>query len=383
MFLAGQTVSLIGTWMQGLAQNWLVYRLTHSTLLMGTVGFCQYLPILVLGPFAGIAADRHQRRKLVILTQAAFLLQASSLAALTLGDAITLPLLLMLAVVWGVINAFDIPARQSMYIQLVGREDLPNAIALNSMAFNAARVLGPSMAGLAVAAFGEGVCFAINAASYLVVLASLLVMRVSESQVSPAGAPFALLRDGLAYAWRHRHVRTLLAVCALANLSMAPTSVLGPVFADAIFHRGSPGLGLLVGSLGLGALAGTGVLARASNPAALPRVVLHGAFLNCLALVVFALSPWFGLTLAAMGLCGFSIFRMLSAINTLIQTSIDDAYRGRVMSLYSITVVGMTPIGNLAAGAAAEYAGPRVAVFAGALLALGAATLWGRRETSS
>lgn len=376
LLLIGQVVSLIGTWMQGLAQNWLIYRLTQSTVLMGTVGFCQYLPVLLLGPAGGITADRVSRRKLVIITQSLFLVQASAMAALSLSGTITVPLVMILACAWGVINAFDVPARQSLYIHLVGKEDLANAIALNSMSFNAGRVIGPSIAGFCVAAFGEGICFALNAATFLAVLASLLVMKAQEPERTAPASAFGHLREGFEYAWTHREVRLLLVVSAIANMASSAVTVLGPVFADGIFKRGAAGLGLLTGAIGFGAVIGTAALAHQAGRVHLHRVILMSALVQAGALVLYAIAPWFEAGMLAMALWGYSVFRLLSSINTLIQTSIDDSYRGRVMSLYTMTVVGLTPAGNLASGFLAEWAGARAAVFVSAAMMMGAAALW-------
>lgn len=376
LLLFGQVVSLIGTWMQGLAQNWLIYRLTQSTVLMGTVGFCQYLPVLLLGPLGGITADSHSRRKLVIITQSLFLVQASAMAALSLTGKITVPLVMILACAWGVINAFDVPARQSLYIHLVGKEDLPNAIALNSMSFNAGRVIGPSIAGFCVAAFGEGICFALNAATFLAVLGSLLVMRAAEPGRKPGTSAFGHLREGFHYAWTHRQVRLLLTVSAIANTASSAVTVLGPVFADRIFGRGATGLGLLTGSLGFGAVIGTAELARKAGRIRLEGVVLFSALLQAGALVLYAIAPRFEIGMLAMGIWGYAVFRLLSSVNTLIQTSIEDSYRGRVMSLYTMTVVGLTPVGNLASGFLADWVGARGTVFAAAALMMCAAAVW-------
>ncbi len=372
-------VSLVGTWMQSLALAWLVYRLTGSTILMGTVGFATHLPVLLLGPVAGLVCDRYSRRTIVIAAQSLFLVQAALLAVLTLSGRISLAHIFALAALLGVANAFDIPARQSLYVHMVGKDDLPNAIALNSMSFNAARVVGPSIGGFCVALFGEGVCFAVNAVSYLAVIGSLLAMRKGEPmREAHTESPLRHLAQGFHYAWHHRRVRALLIVTALANIATTPASVLGPVFADQIFHRGSEGLGLLTGALGFGAVTGTLVLARQARPDLLPRIVLSSAGLVALALSVYALSPSFYVSLGAMMLGGYAIFRLLASVNSLIQGSIEDSYRGRIMSLYSMTVVGMLPIGNLAAGVGGRFLGVRAAVLAGAILSLGAAAVWSR-----
>jgi len=359
--------------MQGLAQSWLIWRLTHSTFLMGALGFCTHIPVLLLSPIGGIAADRFSRRRLVILAQFAFLAQSSALAFLTLTGRINVPLLLALATSFGIVNAFEIPARQSLYVHMVGERDLSNAIALNSMTFNAARLVGPPIAGFILAAFGEGICFLVNAFSFLAVIFSLFLISPSEPSRAVTTSALRHVREGFAYAWANREVRLLLAVTALVNLAGSPVIVLGPVFADAIFHQGSRGLGFLTGALGLGAVVGTLVLARQTGTSSMARTVLASSLTMSLGLMVFSVSPSFLLSLLSVGLVGFSIFRQLAATNTLIQTLINDDYRGRVMAIYSMMVIGMLPLGNLASGAAAEHIGARATVFCGALFALCAA----------
>jgi predicted MFS family arabinose efflux permease len=262
---------------------------------------------------------------------------------------------------------------------MVGKDDLPNAIALNSMSFNAARVVGPSIGGFCVALFGEGVCFAVNAVSYLAVIGSLLAMRKGEPAraahhrvaAAPPGGRLSLCLAASPCAGTAD-------VTALANIATTPASVLGPIFADQIFHRGSQGLGILTAALGFGAVTGTLVLARQARPDLLPRIVLSSAGLAAVALAVYALSPFFYVSIAAMVLGGYAIFRLLASVNSLIQASIEDAFRGRIMSLYSMTVVGMLPLGNLAAGVGGSFLGVRPTVLAGAILSLGAAIVWSR-----
>lgn len=366
--------------MQSLAQSWLVYRLTKSTLWMGTLGFSSQVPVLLLGPLAGIVADRLSRRSIVIATQVSFLIQSAILAALTLTNTISLKTLIALAMLFGIINAFDIPARQSLFVHMVGKDDLQNAIALNSMTFNAARIIGPSIAGFLVAAVGEGLCFAFNSATFVAVIVSLVIMRPVEPERERDDSALRRLRGGFLYAWNSRAVRMMLFVTALANLASTPISVLAPVFADAIFERGATGLGFLTGAMGLGAMIGTYVLARNAATANPVHVVLTSTLLGGISLAVFAASPWFHLSLAAIAAFGFSLFRQLAATNSLIQSLIDDAYRGRVMSLYSMTVVGMLPLGNLAAGTLAHAVGVRLTVAAGAVLSVAAAFIWYRES---
>ena len=368
IFIAGQAVSLIGTWMQNVGQSWLVYRLTGSELMVGLLGFCGHGPVLLLGPLAGLAADRYSRYRIVLLTQTAFLVQAVVLAALTLSGRVTATHVFLLAAVWGVINAFDIPARQSLYIHMVGGKDLLNAISLNSVVFNTARVAGPAVGGLVIALAGEGVCFSLNAATFLAVLGSLFLLRLPPLEPENRDTPWRHLREGFRYVASHKPVLALLAINSAMNITRAPAVALAPFFADAIFGRGSEGLGVLTAAAGLGAILGTLGLARRTATRGLPRVVFSSALATGACLALFAWSPTFWVALLVFAFIGFNHMRQNASANTLIQTLIPDAYRGRVMALYSMTVVGVLPIGHLAGGAAAEQIGPRWTVFWGGLV---------------
>jgi MFS family permease len=370
LYLGGMTVSLAGAWMQQLAQSWLVYRLTHSEWMLGLVVFCANLPVLVFSPLAGVAADRFPRRRIVMVTQSVAMLQAAALAALTLSGRVEVWHVLALALVVGTATAFDIPGRQALFIHLVGKQDLLNAISLNSAMFNSARVVGPSLGGIVVARLGEGACFSLNAVSSIAALGALLAMRIEEGVHAPAGGALVRLKDGLAYALGAAPLRDLLVICGLTTMASAPSLALAPMFADGIFHRGSTGLGLLTSAFGVGAVAGTLSLGRRRDTRGLTRVILVSSAAAGLALLVFGVSPSFWLSMALMPLAGMSIFRLNAAINTSIQTRIDDAYRGRIMGLYSMMVIGMIPAGSLLAGALAGYAGSRWTVSLGGLLGL-------------
>lgn len=380
LYIGGMAVSLAGTWMQQLAQSWLVYRLTGSELMLGLVWFCSNIPVLLFSPLAGLAADRYPRRRVIFLAQAAAMVQAAALAALTLAGVVEVWHVVALALVFGVSNAFDIPARQAFYIQLVGKEDLINAISLNSATFNAARVAGPALGGLVVARLGEGSCFALNAVSYLAVLGSVLAMRLEETIEPSKETAWQRLRGGFVYVWRTPPLRALLATCGLVAVSVAPVMTLAPMFADGIFGKGPGGLGLLTSALGLGAIAGTLSLARRTASAGLPRVVFFSAATLALMLTVFAVSPSFALCVALMPFVGMAVMRHNAATNTTVQLGIEDRLRGRVMSFYSMMVVGMFPLGSLLAGALAERAGSRAAVFLGAVGCAGAAWFVYRRQ---
>lgn len=378
IFVSGQAISLIGTWMQALSLGWLVYHLTGSELLVGATGFCSHIPVLLFAPIGGLAADRFSRYRIVILTQVAFTLQALALAALTLSGAVTVAHVFALAALWGTINAFDIPARQSLYIHMVEREDLINAIALNSVIFNAARVVGPSVAGVLIAAFGEGTCFLLNAVTFLAVICSLLLLRLPKTARARPDSPWAHLLDGFHYVHRHRSILALLLVNSAVNVTRAPAVALAPFFADAIFHRGAQGLGFLTGAAGIGAVAGTLGLARRTHTAGLPRIVFYSALITGSCLILFAWSPSFLLLLAVFAMVGYSHMRQNASVNTLIQTLIPDEYRGRIMALFSMTVVGVLPLGHLAGGAVAEHMGARWTVFFGGALCLAGAVLFRR-----
>jgi MFS family permease len=373
LFIGGQIVSLVGTWMQNVAQAWLVYRITHSELLLGTAWFCSQIAVFALGPLGGIAADRFPRRKVVIVTQTLSMVQAFVLAALTLSGRVQVWHVLVLAGVLGMINAFDMPGRQALVIQMTSKEDLINAISLNSATFNAARVVGPAIAGVLLAAVGEGTCFLINGVSFLAVILSLTAMRIPPAAPKAPAPMWTHLVDGFRYAGHHSAVRRVLALMGAATLSGMPGLVLMPFFADDIFHRG---LGALMGAMGVGAVVGTLTLARRTLLSGLGRVMVIGGLTTGACYLAFAFSPFFYLSLALMPLVGYSVMRQMASANTTIQTLIPDEYRGRIMALYSMTVVGLGPFGSLAAGALAGRFGARATVGLGGALALGSSLVF-------
>jgi len=370
LFIGGQIVSLIGTWMQNVAQSWLVYRLTHSELLLGTAWFCAQIAVFALGPLGGIAADRFSRQRVVIVTQTLSMLQAFALAALTLSGRVQVWQVLALAGLLGVINAFDMPGRQALVIQMTSKEDLINAISLNSAVFNAARVVGPAVAGLLLAVIGEGTCFLINGFSFLAVILSLTAMRLPPASPAAHLGMWRHLVDGFRYAGNHSAVRRVLALMGAATLAGMPGLVLMPFFADDIFHRGSRGLGILMGAMGTGAVIGTLTLARRTRLSGLGNVMVFSGLITGICYLAFAFSPSYYLSLAVMPLIGYSVMRQMASANTTIQTLIPDEYRGRIMALYSMTVVGLGPFGSLAAGALAGRFGARATMGAGGVLAL-------------
>jgi len=377
LFLGGQLVSLVGTWMQNVAQSWLVYRLTHSEILLGTAWFCSQIAVFALGPLGGLAADRFSRHKLVILTQTCSMLQAFVLAALTLTGRIHVWHILTLAVALGAINAFDMPGRQSLLIQMTSKDDLLSAISLNSAIFNAARSIGPGVAGLLVAWLGEGVCFFLNGVTFLAVIGSLLAMRLPPFEPKPAASPWLHLKDGFRYAREHTAVRRVLGVMAAATFANMPILVLAPVFADQIFHRGSQGLGFLMGAMGVGAAVGAISLARGARVDRLQHVIAYSGVAMGAVTITFAFSPWYGLSLVIMLLIGYSVFQQMASANTTIQTLILDEYRGRIMSMYSMTIVGLGPFGSLASGVLADRFGARATTVLGGALAIVSASVFG------
>jgi MFS family permease len=383
LFLGGQIISLVGTWMQNVALSWLVYRLTHSELLLGSAWFCSQIAVFALGPLGGIAADRFSRQKVVIVTQTLSMVQAFVLAALALSGRVQVWQLLVLAGLLGVINAFDMPGRQALVIQMTSKEDLINAISLNSAVFNAARVVGPAVAGLLLAVVSEGTCFLINGISFLAVIVCLTAMRIPPTAPKEHVPMWQHLVDGFRYAGNHSAVRRVLALMGAATLSGMPGLVLMPFFADDIFHRGSRGLGILMGAMGTGAVIGTLTLARRTRLSGLGRVMAISGLTTGACYLAFAFSPSFYLSLAIMPIIGYSVMRQMASANTTIQTLIPDEYRGRIMALYSMTVVGLGPFGSLAAGALAGHFGARATMAAGGTLALTASLVFAwylRRE---
>ena len=374
LFFFGQLVSLIGTWMQSVAQAWLAYRLTGSAALLGVVAFSGQIPAFLFASWGGVVADRWPRRRILLATQVASMLLAGTLAGLTLSNRIEVPHLLVIAALLGVVNAFDIPARQAFVVEMVGREDLINAIALNSSIFNGARVVGPALAGVLVARFGEGWCFLLNATSYLAVLASLLAIDVPEAAgARPTGSTLSRIVEGFRYAAAARPVRALLLLLGVVSLTAMPFSVLMPIFADRILGGGAASLGLLMGASGVGALAGALVLASRRGIAGLGRFVALSAAGFGVCLVLFSLSRRLWLSVALQVPVGFFMISQMASSNTLIQSLVPDRVRGRVMALYTMMFMGMAPFGALLAGAAAERWGAPATLAAGGATALAGA----------
>ena len=371
LFFSGQIISLIGTWMQSVAESWLVFRLTKSSVLLGTVVFCSLIPSFVLAPFGGLLADRFSRRRILVITQTLSMILAFILAALTISGVIRVWHVLTLATLLGIVNAFDVPARQSFVVEMVGREDLANAIALNSSMFNGARVVGPAVAGIVVAAVGEGWCFFLNAVSYIAVITTVVLMRVGDVK-RPATGVTALQRlaEGFRFVRHTAPIRALLLLIGAISLVGMPYATLMPVFADSIFHGGAKGLGILMAASGTGALIGSLALATRDGVRGLGRWVAVSAVSFGVALVAFSFSRSFWLSAAILILVGGAMMVQMASSNTLIQVMVPDELRGRVMAIYSMMFMGMAPFGALFAGALAERIGAPHTVAIGGVVSI-------------
>jgi MFS family permease len=365
--------------MQAIAQSWLVYRTTSSPFLLGLVGFAGQIPVLLVSPFAGVIADRLDRRSVLFVTQTVMMTSACVLATLTLTHAVQVWQIVCLAALSGTANAFDVPTRQSFTIEMVGRADLPRAITLNSIMFNGARLVGPAIAGLLVAAVGEGVCIALNGASYLGVLTGLYLMRIERQPPRAPSHPLTDLREGFAYVVTHRQMRTTLLLLASSSLFGTSYLTLMPVFARAILHGGSDALGFLMAAVGAGALMGALCVSRVPH-ALMPRVPFAAAACFGLALIAFSQSTVFVLSLGLLVPAGFGMMMMGISTNTLVQASVDDAMRGRVMAYYVMAFIGMVPISSLASGWLSHQIGaPMTLAIGGALTVVAAVIGYWRR----
>ena len=377
LFFSGQSISVIGTWMTRVATSWLVYRLTGSALLLGLVGFVGQIPTFLLAPFAGVWVDRLDRRNVLLWTQALAAVQSLLLAGLTLSSRITVWQILVLSAFQGLINAFDMPGRQAFMVQMVeDRQDLSNAIALNSSMVNMARLVGPSLAGLVIGAFGEGNCFLVDGLSYFAVIASLALMRVRPlpSRSGPAASMLAQLKEGWAYVSGFVPVRTILLLFALVSLMGMPYIVLMPIFAAQVLHGGPHTLGMLMGATGVGALISALSLAVRKTVLGLGRMIPIAAGTFGAGLILFGLSHVMWLSMLLMLLTGFGMMQGMAASNTIIQTVVPEDRRGRVMSYYTMAFVGMTPFGSLLAGTLAHrFGAPHAVIITGAFCLAGAA----------
>ncbi|MCA1564453.1 MAG: MFS transporter [Acidobacteria bacterium] len=358
LFYGGQLISLTGTWMQIVAQSWLVYRLTGSAATLGLVAFAGQMPGFLLAPLGGAAADTFSRHRILITTQALAMLLAFALAVLTLTGTVAVWHVYVLAALLGVVNAFDIPSRQAFVADLVGREDLVNAIALNSSMINGARLVGPAIAGLLVATIGEGWCFFVNGLSYIAVIAGLSRMRVARQvMAAERRSPIRRIVEGFSFVGRTGPIRALIILLGLVSLFGMPYTMLMPVFADRILHVGAGGLGMLLGAAGVGALGAALLLVARRGVRGMGRLVAFSSAGFGASLVLFSQLQDFRLAVVVLVVVGFSMIIQIASSNTLVQAMSPDALRGRVMAVYSMMFLGMAPLGALLAGWLAERVG--------------------------
>ena len=379
LYFWGQSVSLAGTWMTRLATSWLVYRLTDSSLLLGVVSFAGQIPTFLLSPFAGVWVDRWERRPVLLTTQFLAALQSLALAALTLSGHITVPEIIGLSILQGLINAFDVPGRQSFLVQMVGgRADLGNAIALNSAMVNGARLVGPALAGITIAAVGEGYCFLIDGVSYFAVIASLLAMRLDAPPVRKAATSMLVqLKEGWVYVSTFAPIRTVMILFAIISFMGVPYAVLMPVFADKILKGGPHTLGLLMGASGIGAGIAALAMAARKSVRGLDTAVAFAAALMGGGLIAFSFSRNLWLSLVLMALAGFGMMQSYTASSTIIQTIVDEDKRGRVMSYWTMAYMGASPFGSLLAGGLAPILGaPGTIIVCGLGCIVGALWFW-------
>ncbi len=384
LFFIGQSISLIGTWMQQVAMSWLVYRLTGSALLLGVVGFTSQVPTFLVAPFAGVLADRWDRRRLLLFSQSLAMVQAFILAFFVLYGAIQVWHIITLSVFLGIVNGFDIPARQSFVVDIVeSKEDLGNAIALNSSMVNGARLIGPSIAGVLIAVLGEGVCFLANGLSYLAVIACLMAMRTKPRPARGAKKPIHHeLREGFSYALNFAPIRYLLLLLALVSLMGMPYNVLMPVFAKDILHGGPHTFGFLMTASGVGAFAGTMYLASRKSVIGLGRIIAIASGVFGAAVAAFSLSRSIWVSVLFLLMAGFGIMTQIASSNTILQTIVDDDKRGRVMSLFTMSFMGMTPFGSLIAGAMAGRIGAPNTLLLGGIACLAGSLFFASRLPS-
>lgn len=371
LFFSGQTVSLIGTWLTRVAASWLAYRLSHSALVLGLVSFAGLIPTFLIAPFAGVLADRWNKHRVLVLTQVCAALQSAALAVLTLSGRMTIPYLVGLSVVQGLINAFDMPVRQSLVVEMIeDRRDLPNAIALNSSMVNLARLVGPSLAGILIASVGEGGCFAIDAVSYLAVIATLLMMSFKPRAHAPAAQKHLLLelKDGFVYAGRSPAIMAVLALLALVSFMGVPYMTLLPMIVTERLAGDARVLGYLTGASGLGALTGVLYLASRRSVLGLGRIIFASALVFGTGLILFgfAHTVWFALPMTL--IAGMGMMVQMAATNTVLQSIVEENKRGRVMSLFLMAFTGTAPFGSLFGGFMADRIGAAMTLECGGVV---------------
>jgi MFS family permease len=376
LFFGGQSISLIGTWIQRIATPWLVYHLTGSVLLLGVVGFVGQIPTFIIAPFGGVLTDRWNKHRLLIATQVAAMFQAFLLALLYLTNTLEVWHIIALSAFLGIVNAFDVPVRQSFVIEMVEKkEDLGNAIALNSSMVNGARLLGPSIAGMLIAFTGEGICFLLNGLSYIFVIVSLLMMNVTpKERAKKDSRVLKELKEGFAYAFGFPPIKHTILLLAIVSFMGMSYTVLMPVFAKEILHGGSHTFGFLMGASGLGALSGALYLASRKSVVGLSKLIPLATTIFGLGLIAFSFSRFFPLSLLLMVFVGFGMMMQMASSNTILQTIVDDDKRGRVMSLYTMAFMGTAPFGSILFGWLANIIGtPNTLIIGGTICILGAA----------
>jgi MFS family permease len=385
LFFSGQGISLIGTWMQQIAISWLVYRLTHSAFLLGVVGFSSRIPTFVFASFAGVLADRWNRHRALVVTQTLSTVQALILAVLVLTGMINIWHVILLSLCLGFINAFDVPIRQSFVVDMIERrEDLGNAIALNSSLVNGARLVGPSIAGMLIATLGEGICFLLNGISFLAVIVALLAMRIKKPNKEAKENPNVLrgLQEGFSYAFGFAPIRFILLLLALVSLMGMPYMVLMPIFAGKILHGGPQTFGFLLGASGVGALTGALYLASRRSVLGLGKIIVIASGVFGIGLIVFSLSRVFWLSLLSMLVTGFGMMVQMASSNTVLQTIVEEDKRGRIMSFYTMAFMGMVPFGNLLGGSLGNKIGAPNTVMIGGVACIFGSLIFAKKLPS-
>ncbi len=383
LFFMGQGISLIGTWMQSIAMGWMVYEMTGSPFWLGIIGFSSQVPVFLAAPFGGVLADRWNKKKILLVTQTLSLLQALVLSILVGLGIIRIWEVIVLSSFLGAINGFDMPTRQAFVVEMVdNQEDLPNAIALNSLIFNSARLIGPTIAGLLIAVIGVSICFFLNAISFIPVIAAFLAMRIRPASiVQQNGDVLAHLKDGVKYALGFSPIKTVLALLTFIGLVALPYAVLMPVFAKDILHGDSKTLGFLMGATGVGAAAGALFLASQKNVTKVGNFIGISLSIFAVAIFIFSMSRYLPFSMIMMVMAGFGLMVMIASINTVLQSVVDDDKRGRVMALYTMSFVGMAPLGSLLAGSIAsiKFIGAPGTIMISGILCMVAAVLFIRK----
>lgn len=369
LYWLGMFISLIGTWIQTLAQSWLVFDLTHSTFLLGLVGFLSVIPVFLLSLFAGVFADRINKKTILLFTQNAFMLLAFTLAILTQFKLISVCQIMLIALLNGVVMAFDAPARQAVVVEMVGKENLMNAIALNSAAFNSARIIGPALAGIFISSIGMSGCFYINGVSFLAVIIALLVIKIKDLPKSSSKPPvFRDLLEGLIFIKNNRLILVLMTIVGVTSLFGISYVILMPVFAERVLGVGAKGLGILMSAAGAGALLAALFLASLGDFKHKGKLLINSLIIFSISLVAFSASRIYIQALVALLFVGFSSVASISIINTLLQTHVPNEFRGRIMSAFMFTFAGIMPFGNLFAGSLAHFWGVSAAIAIGGVI---------------